>query len=189
MVKKIFPLLLLLTLSWSCATHRPPPPSLEIGDLPPSLIAEFSLEERILAEDAWSNLKKGEVNKAEKMIAKLGEKNPLYHVGLGYAAYLLDKTQTAEEFFKAALKNYPDMVLIHSGLAHVYLKTGREDEAFTELREVLKREPDHPWAKQEYETLKNKKTEESLSEAKNALSQGDTEKSKRNINDVEVRLV
>jgi hypothetical protein len=70
------------------------------------------------------------------------------------------------------------MVIAHTGLAQIYQKTGREDKAFAEYREILKKDPENPWAKQQYETLKNKKTEEAITEAKDALAKGEAEKGK-----------
>jgi Tfp pilus assembly protein PilF len=181
-VKKTFCILLLITLFSSCATYQPPPPSLYIGDLPQAAAAELSLEERIIAEEAWSNLKQGKGDKARKIISQLGSKNPFYYVGLGYSYLLLKEFQAAENSFKNALQDHPEMALVHIGLAQVYQETGRESLAFAEYREVLKREPEHSWAKQEFEILKNKKTEEALEEAKASRSEGDTERSKEAYN-------
>jgi Tfp pilus assembly protein PilF len=181
-VKKTFCILLLITLFSSCATYQPPPPSLYIGDLPQAAAAELSLEERIIAEEAWSNLKQGKGDKARKIISHLGSENPFYYVGLGYSYLLLKEFQAAENSFKNALRDHPEMALVHIGLAQVYQETGRESLAFAEYREVLKREPEHSWAKQEFEILKNKKTEEALEEAKAARSEGDTERSKEAYN-------
>ncbi len=177
-MKKAFKIFLLFIFFWSCATYQPPPPSLYIESLPASIVAEFSLEERILAEEAWETLNQGEGKKAEKQISKLGAQNPIYNVGLAYAYFLQNRLQRAEEFFKVALKDLPDMTLIHSGLAQIYREKGRDDRAFAEFREILKREPEHPWAKQQYEIFKNKKFDESLLEAKAAIAAGDTEGSK-----------
>lgn len=178
MVKKVFAIFVLFFFLWSCATYQPPPPSLYIGNLPQSIITDLSLDERILTEDAWSNLKQGKGKKAEKIISKLGTESPFYYVGLGYASFLLNKLPESEKFFKEALKIYPEMTLVHLGLAQVYQKTGRDDLNFVQLREVLKREPDNPWAEQTYETLKNRKTKEALNSAKAYLAHKDTEKSK-----------
>lgn len=166
------------SIAWSCATRQPPPPTLYLGNLPATLVADFSLEDRLLVEEAWNNLRKGEGGKAERAISRLGVQSPVHDVGLGYAYLLLNKFQAAEEVFKKALKKYPDWGLIHAGLAQAYQKTGREDQAFSELREILKREPEHSWAKPQYETLKKKKVEESLRQAKNYLRDGNLEKSK-----------
>lgn len=181
-MKKTFYLLLLIPLFWSCATYQPPPPSLYIEDLPQVTVAELSLEERIITEDAWSNLKQGKGNKARKIISKLEPESSFYYVGLGYSYLLLKEFQASENSFKNALQDYPEMALIHIGLAQVYQEKGRENLAFAEYREVLKREPEHSWVKQEYEILKNKKTEEALNEAKASHSEGDTERSKEAYN-------
>jgi tetratricopeptide (TPR) repeat protein len=178
-VKKTFCILLLITLFSSCATYQPPPPSLYIGDLPQAAAAELSLEERIIAEEAWSNLKQGKGDKARKIISQLGSKNPFYYVGLGYSYLLLKEFQAAENSFKNALQDHPEMALVHIGLAQVYQETGRESLAFAEYREVLKREPEHSWAKQEFEILKNKKTEEALEEAKASRSEVIQKEAKR----------
>ena len=177
-MKKAFKISLLVIFFWSCASYQATPPSLYIESLPASIVAEFSLEERILAEEAWGNLNQGKGKKAEKQISKLGAQNPIYNVGLAYAYFVQNRLQRAEALFKVALKDLPNLTLIHSGLAQIYRGKGRDDRAFAEYREILKREPDHPWAKQQYEILKNKKFEESLLEAKAAIAEGDTEGSK-----------
>ncbi len=177
-MKKAFKIFLLFIFFWSCVTYQPAPPSLYIENLPASIAAEFSLEERILAEEAWEALNRGEGKKAEKQISKLGAQHPIYNVGLAYAYFLQNRLQKAEELFKAALKDLPNMILIHSGLAQIYRNKGRDDRAFAEYREILKREPEHPWAKQQYEILKNKKYDESLLEAKAAIAAGDADGSK-----------
>ncbi|MBS3819389.1 tetratricopeptide repeat protein [bacterium] len=178
MVKKIITLVFLnLFFLWSCATYQPP--SLYIENLPPSQVTELSLDERILVEDAWKNLKKGKIKKARKMFSRLDEDSPFYYVGLGYSHLLLDDFQASEDFFQKALQNHPDMVLIHLGLAQLYKKTGQEDQMFSQFREILKREPQHPWVKPKYESIKRKKTQQYLEEARHFLSQGKKEKSKQ----------
>lgn len=178
MVKKLLSLFFFFIIFWSCATYQPLPPSLHIGDLPQSIVTDLSLDERILTEEAWNNLKQGKGKKAKKIISKLGTESPFYYVGLGYASFLLNNLPESEIFLKKALQNYPEMILVHTGLAQVYQKTGRDDLAFSELREALKSEPDNPWARQAYETLKDRKTEEALNEAEIFLAQGNTEKTK-----------
>jgi Tfp pilus assembly protein PilF len=151
---------------------------LHIGNLPPSVVAELSLEERILAEEGWSDLKQGRESRAEKTLSKLGLESPIYAVGLGYINSLSNKLQAAEKFFKQALQARPELALAHFGLAQIYQKTGKEDQAFAALREVLKTEPDNLWAKQQYESLKDRKLEEVLAEAKSALDADDIKKGK-----------
>lgn len=179
MVKKTLITALFSSLLWSCATYQPPPPSLYIGELPESIVTELSLDERILTEDAWNNLKQGRVKKAEKIIEKLGRRSPFYFVGLGYASFILNRLSEAEGAFAQALVDYPEMSVAHIGLAQVYQKLGRDREAFVEFREVLKAEPDNTWARQSFEDLRNRKTQQSLEEAEIYLAQKDTQKSKR----------
>jgi len=178
-VKKAFSLgLLLAFFLGACATYQPPPPTLYVGSLPPSIVTELSLDERINIEDAWNSLKQGNGSKARKALSKLEEQNPFYYVGMGYAYFMLDDLALAQDFFKAAERYSPDMSIIHLGLAQIYQKTGQEDLAFAEYREALKIEPDNSWVAAQYETLKVKKTEESLNEGRTSLSAGDVESSK-----------
>lgn len=169
---------LLLLPFFSCATSQAPPLTIHISQIPASLVAELSLEERILVEEAWNDLNQGKAERAEKTIAKLGYQNPLYHAGLGYAYLILNNLSRAETAFKTGLEDYPDLALLHSGLAQIYHKTGREDQAFAEYREVLKTEPENPWAKIQYEALRSKKIDEALTQAKSYLAEGDTKKGK-----------
>ena len=179
MVKKVYLIfLLLIVFFWSCVTYQPPPPTLYIGNPPPTYVTTLSLEDRIRAEDAWQSLKQGNWKKAKQLIIELGSGSPFYYIGLGYVHYLLKEMQTAEEYFKAATQNYPEMVLSHVGLAQIYQDTRREELAFSEFREVLKREPAHPWARSLYENLRTRKTQETLDEAKIFLTEGNTENAK-----------
>ena len=177
-MKKASIIFLLLTGLWSCATYQAPPPSLYIGSLPPSIVAELTLEERILAEEVWTDLKQGRGSRAEKTISRLGMDSPIYDVSLGYVNFLMNKLQSAEKFFKKALEERPELALAHAGLAQIYQKSGRDDQAFAALREVLKTEPENSWAKQQYEALKNRKIEEVQEEARTSLTEGDTKRAK-----------
>lgn len=179
MVKKAIPVYFVLVfLCWSCSTYSPPPPLLYVEQLPHSVIIEMSLEERILTEEAWTNLAQGDGDRAKKNFIKLGQESPLYYAGLGYALFLLNDIQKSEEFFKAALLTFPDLALIHVGLAQIYLKTGREDSAFMELRNIIRLDPEHPWAKSRYAALESKNITLALQEASAFVSAGETEKSK-----------
>lgn len=178
MVKKTFWIGAAITLAfWSCVTYQPPPPTLHIESPPAAVTAGMTLDERIVLEDAWQSLRQGNVNKAEKILAKLGTDSPFYYAGLGYAYFIVKDLPTAEQSFLASLMREPNFVLGHIGLAQVYEETGRDDMAFSAYREVLKKMPDHPWAKPRYESIQTRKTEESLEEGRLFLAAGDTEKS------------
>lgn len=171
-------IILLSLLYWSCATYQPPPPNLYTGELPQPMVTDLSLDERILVEDAWQSIRIGNTKNAQKIIERLGSGNSFYYVGMGYVAYLLGESQTAEEYFKASLSYYPGVELAHFGLAHVYQDSNKVDNAFSEYREILKNDPNNPWAKPRFQEIKDRKTGEALTEAKALLSAGDAENSK-----------
>jgi len=176
-VKKALMTLLLFLWVWSCATYQLPAPSFYLENLPEKLETELTLDDRITTEEVWKNLRQGRAEKALKILSRLSVESPAYYVGLGYAYFLLNEYLTSEESFKSALNFYPDMILIHLGLAQLYQKTGQENLTFAEYREVIKRKPEHIWAKGEYEALKIKKTKEALTEGKNFLAEENTERS------------
>ena len=152
MVKKACLLFFFSLLVAACATIPPPPPSFYFENLPQSLTTAMTLEERILAEEAWDFIRQGRGDKAERSLSRLGPESPLYYVGLGYISFLHEDFPTAEAYFRSALSEFPNLSLAHLGLAQIYERTGQEDKAFGELREVLKINPEHPWAKTEYQT-------------------------------------
>lgn len=178
MRKHIFSLTLIAVVLGACATYQPPPPTLYIGDLPASETADLSLDNRITIEDAWALLRKGNVGKARKLFEKLGISSPFYFVGMGYASLILKEIGPAENAFLQALRLQPDMVLAHQGLAQIYEASGRMDQAFGELREVLKNEPDNSWALAKYESIRAKRTTSLLNEGKTRLASGDREGAK-----------
>ena len=179
MVKKACRFLLLVILLASCVTIPPSVPTLYIDTLPQSMTTAMTLEERIQAEEAWDYIREGRIDKAEKAFFRLGTSSPLFYVGLGYVSFLQEDLQAAEEDFRLALDEYPDLSLAHLGLAQLYQKTGQDDKTLNELREVLKFDSQHPWAKEQYKILKGQKTEQAMDEAEKALSQGDVEKAKQ----------
>lgn len=157
----------------SCVTVAPPPPNLYIENLPQSLVTPLSLEERIQMDTAWDYLRQGRLDKAEKAILRLGPENPLSAVGLGYIALLREDFPTAEQYLKSALAEDSGSLLAQIGLAQLYQRTGEEDKSFNSLREILKIDPLNLWAKEGYEALKLKKTEQAVSSAREAAARGD----------------
>lgn len=179
MVKKnrfLAPILMLLL--WSCITYQPPPPNLYIESLPAAEASGLSLEERLIAEEAWQNIKQGNASKAIKQITRLDQDNPFYYTGLGYAYYVLQDIPRAENYFKAATTAYPDLALAHLGLGQIYQETERDDMAFTEYREVLKHDPDHPWARARYQGIQSRKTQEAMEHGRASFSSGGNEAAK-----------
>lgn len=175
MVKKVTLLVPLCLILFACATVEPPPPALYLDNLPPALISSLSLEERIAVEEAWREIRLGRAAKAEKMILRLGPESPVYYVGLGYIRFLTEDLAGAEENFKLALESAPDLAPARLGLAQVYQKSEREEEAFGQYQEALKVEPENAWAKQEYELLRDKKFRECRDTAQAYAAEGDQE--------------
>jgi len=138
-------LFILILFLWSCASVQPPPPNLTIAELPAGQTAGLNLDDRIILEDAWNYLRMGDSKRAARLLNKLGPSNPFYYSGMGYVAYIQNDLPQAEEAFKMALRIDADSILGHLGLSQVYRDSGRQDLAFSEYREVLKKDPDHPW--------------------------------------------
>jgi tetratricopeptide (TPR) repeat protein len=178
MIRKTSLVVCLALLLGACATMRPLPPSFYVENLPPDKISQLSLEDRIIVEEAWTRIKRGDAKAAEKLVAKMGPKNPFYVVSLGYVSFMNDQVRSAEAYFKQELGTSPDSTLAHAGLAQIYLKTGQDDLAFNEYMEVLKKDPENPWALKEYESLKALKTDQHLREARTDLAAGNTEQAK-----------
>ena len=180
MVKKTLVILFLFVFCYSCTTvpSRPPRPPFYLESLPQDIITELSLDDRIAIEEIWKQLRNRNGQKAIKKLHLIGALSPAYYIGLGYANILLNRYQTSEKHFKEGLKDYPDMILIHLGLAQLYLKTERENLAFAAYWEVLERNPTHSFANQEYEILKTKKTKEALDEGKYYLTLDNPERAK-----------
>lgn len=179
MVRKAYAFyFLVILLLGACATYQPPSISLYVDNLPQSIVTELSLDERIVVEEAWRSLKQGNGIKARKALMRLDEQSPFYYVGMGYAYFMMNDIALAEDFFKAALRYSPEMNIIHLGLGQIYHKTGRDDLAFAEFREIIKEEPDHIWVKDQYESIKNQKTQESLDTGKAYSDAGDIDRGK-----------
>jgi tetratricopeptide (TPR) repeat protein len=142
------------------------------------MTSDLTLEERIQAEEAWGYLRDGWIIKAERSFQRLGEDSPLYHVGSGYISLIQGSYQAADQHFRLALQDHPDFLLARLGLAQVYQKSGDEDRAFDELREILNLDPQNSWARNAFDELKAAKTELATASAAEALAAGDREKAK-----------
>jgi Tfp pilus assembly protein PilF len=151
---------------------------LYIDNLPQSIVTGLSLDERIAIEEAWRSLKQGKGSRARKTLMRLDEQSPFYYVGMGYAYFMMNDIALSEDFFKAAQRYSPEMTIVHLGLGQIYQRTGRDELAFAEYREIIKNDPDHIWVRAQYENIKRQKTQESLDAGKAYLDAGDTESSK-----------
>jgi tetratricopeptide (TPR) repeat protein len=181
MLKKIAALIAVLAAAWACLTSFKPP-SFRIESLPPGLVTELTLEQRIMLEEAWARVKRGDAKGAEKLFLRLGQASPFYYVGLGYVAFLQDQYSEAEAFFQESLRRHPDLSLSHLGLGQVYQATAREELAFDEYMEVLKSEPENAWVLEQSEAIRQRQTDALLREGVALYEQGQTEASKSAFN-------
>ena len=165
-------IILMIFISGACATKQVPLPTIYLGTLPQAEIADLSLDNRILVEDAWAYIQEGRGEKALNLLSKLDRGHPFYLVGMGYAFYILKDLASAEEFLTAAAQQKPDIILENLGLAQLYWETQREDLAFAQYREILKQDPDHPWARPRYIEIQQRKTQQALNTAQQARDGG-----------------
>jgi len=179
-VKKTAAVLVLTMVAfWSCATYQTSSPALYIGELPASSVAELSLDERIQVEEAWAQLRNGNINKAQRILKELGARIPFYYAGIGYSLYLQGEYQSAQEYFRASLQYFPSILLGHLGLAQLYQEAGQDELAFDEFREILKTDPLHPWVKPRFEALRAGLTQKLEQEARTFFYKGNREDAKK----------
>ena len=181
MLKKIAVLCALTAAGWACLATFPPP-SFHVESLPPVLVTELTLEQRITLEEAWSRVKRGDAKGAEKLFLRLGQASIFYHAGLGYVAFLQDQFSTSESYFQESLRRHPDLALGHLGLAQLYQKTDREELAFNEYMEALKTDPENAWVLEQSEAIRQRQTEALLREGVALYEQGQAEPSKAAFN-------
>jgi tetratricopeptide (TPR) repeat protein len=181
MLKKIAALGLVLAAGWACLTSFKPP-SFHMESLPPRLVTELTLEQRIMLEEAWARVKQGDAKGAERLFLRLGPASPFTTAGLGYVAFLQDQYSTAENYFQESLQKHPDMSISHLGLAQVFQKTGQEELAFNEYMEVLKTDPENAWVIEQSEAIRQRQTETLVREGVALYEQGQVEPSKTAFN-------
>ncbi len=166
MIKKMIPFLIIIIIFFtSCVTVQKITPTYYLDDVPQEMIIQLTLDERIAIEDAWAMLKIGKIKKAVKILQKMDQNKPVTWLGFGYAALIGGDYVISEQWFKKTLEIYPDLPIIHYGLAEVYRNQGRGEEAFAEYKKVLEKSPDHEWAKYYSQLIKKEKTEELLKQA------------------------
>jgi Tfp pilus assembly protein PilF len=178
-VKKVVALTVLLIGAWSCVTYQPAPPSFYIEDIPSSLATRLTLDERIAAVEAWKSLREGRTDQARKLLLGLGQDSPLYAAGLGYVDFAMADLGAAETNFKESLSRFSDLTLADVGLAQIYEARGQKDQAFSEYREILKKDPGNRWAGPRFQKLQGELVDASFAEAKAALAAGNREAEKR----------
>jgi len=178
-VKKVFLAVIVLFGTWACVTFAPAPPAFYIEDLPSSVSTRLTLDQRIAVDEAWRDLREGRGDRARRQLVKLGEGNPAYAVGMGFASLAQADMEAAQANFLESLRRLPDLVLANIGLAQIYRSRGREDLEFAQYREILQREPGHPWAAPRMDKLRDELVAASLAEAKTSAAAGNRVEAKQ----------
>jgi len=179
-VKRCLIIGIILGAAWSCATVTPTPsPSFYVPDIPASMSTRMTLDQRIAADEVWSELKAGRTAQAQRLILRMGAQSPAYTTGLGYIGLFTSDLTAAETNFKEAIRTSPEMTPALAGLAQVYESKGEKDLLFAEYREILAKDPDNRWARPRYEALRDKLVEESTAEAKAAVAAGNLEEARK----------
>jgi tetratricopeptide (TPR) repeat protein len=179
MVKKAAAAFAAALLAAACATMKPSPSSYYIEDIPASLTAAMTLDQRIAAEEVWRNLRNGNTERAKKVLGRESAANPAYLAGVGFVGLISGDLDSAESYFKQAVEQFPDMTPAYAGLAQVHEARGRKDQAFLAYREILKREPENKWAGAREKNAREDLLRATLDEAKTALAAGKNEEAKR----------
>lgn len=147
------------------------PPAFHLENPQPVVLAQLSLNERLAFEEGWKSLKQGNIERARKEFAKLDRQNAFFNLGEGYCRLYEQQLSDSEAFFLKALELSPDLISARVGLAIIYEQLNNQEKEFLQLREILKKAPDHNWAKPRYEDLRSRMTEALMAEARNWLNQ------------------
>lgn len=147
------------------------PPAFHLENPQPVVLAQLSLNERLAFEEGWKNLKQGNIDRARKEFGKLDRQNAFFNLGEGYCRLYEQQLSDAEAFFLKALELNPDLISARVGLGIIYEQLNNHEKEFLQLREILKKAPDHNWAKPRYEDLRSRMTESLMEQARNWLNQ------------------
>jgi tetratricopeptide (TPR) repeat protein len=162
----------------ACVTMAPPAPTLYIESPTASYTAALPLDERIAVEEAWTYLKQGRPDKAQKAVLRLEETSPFFYTGLGYVSLLRNDLAAAEGYLQKAVQDFPGLAVAYLGLGQAYRKAGRDELAYNAFLEVLKRDPENAYARREAENIGALMTDFYLAEARSAAAVGANEKAR-----------
>lgn len=178
-MKRLLLAALVLFGAWSCITFAPAPPAFHMEELSSSLVTRLTLDQRIAADEVWSDLKTGRPDRAQRTLLKLGKDNPVYAVGMGFVDLSQSELAAAEASFKESLARYPDMIPAQAGLAQLYETKGDKGLALAEYLEILKNDPENRWAKPKAEALRGQVAKALLDEASSARAAGKSEEERQ----------
>lgn len=148
------------------------PPPFPLESLPPALTVMMGLKERVVAEEAWRHVQRGDLRSAEKTLERLPPTFLSSNLIAGFINLMKQNNQEAINKFRLVLESLPNLSLARSGLAQAYLNLNDKPAAFASLREVLKEEPGNEWAKKNFQALKEELTSNLRQAAQEALKAG-----------------
>jgi len=131
------------------------PPAFYLENPQPVILAQMSLNERLAFEEGWKSLKQGNIDRARKEFGRLSRENAFFNLGEGYLRLYEQQLAEAEAFFQEALRLNQELISARVGLAIIYEQQTNQEKEFLQLREILKKIPDHNWAKPRYEDLRS----------------------------------
>ncbi len=169
------PLLFISLILGTCAPPPQPlltPPPFPLESLPPALTVTMSLQERVLAEEAWRYVQRGDLRSAEKVLERLPASFLSSNLISGFINLMNHNNQEAINKFKLILESLPSLSLARAGLAQAYLNLNDKPAAFASLREVLKEEPGNDWAKENFKAIKEELTSNLRHAAQEAYKAG-----------------
>lgn len=173
--KYSLPLLFIALILGACAPSSQPlltPPPFPLESLPPALTVTMGLQERVLAEEAWRHVQRGDFRSAEKVLERLPPTFLSSNLISGFINLMKNNHQEAINKFKLVLENLPSLSLARAGLAQAYLNLNDKPAAFASLREILKEEPGNDWAKENFKALKEELTSNLRHAAQEAFKTG-----------------
>lgn len=147
------------------------PPAFHLENPQPVVLAQLSLNERLAFEEGWKSLKQGNIDRARKEFGKLDRQHAFFNLGEGYCRLYEQQLSDSEAFFQKALELNPDLISARVGLAIIYEQLNNQEKEFLQLREILKKVPDHNWARPRFEDLRSRMTGALMQEARSWLEQ------------------
>lgn len=147
------------------------PPAFHLENPQPLMLAQLSLNERLAFEEGWKKLKQGNIDRARREFSQLGRDNPFFNLAEGYCRLYEQQLGEAEAFFLRVLELNPELISARAGLAIIYEQLNNQEKEFLQLREILKKAPDHSWARPRYDELRSRLTREQMEAASSFLNQ------------------
>jgi tetratricopeptide (TPR) repeat protein len=177
--------LVLAALCASCAhpAPRPPlPPETDEYLFPAPAPGELTAKEAERMEKAWSALRAGDVDEAQRGFEELLQRRPglvVAQTGLAYARLRAGRTEEAQRLFAAVLERRGDYVPALVGAASAARRAGRTEEALALLRRAESADPDNTLVRQRRAEVRLSLTEQRLAEGRAAQERGDRASAER----------